>query len=92
MLRIIYPESNRNNTLRQLLTSDVFILDNIISELETKFNPFFQRASKLSFLFPEVMVTDEVSIHDSTLQEVIDFYSSDILDTYHLQQKLCLRR
>ena len=92
MLRIISPESNQNNTLRQLLTSDAFILDNIISELEAKFNPFFQRASKLSFLFPEVMVTDEVSIDDSTLQKVIDFYSSDILDTYHLQQKLCLRR
>ena len=34
---------------------------------------------------------DEVSIDGSTLQEIIDFYSSDIPDTYHLQQKLRLR-
>ena len=35
---------------------------------------------------------DEVSIDGSTLQEIIDFYSSDIPDTYHLQQKLCLNK
>ena len=37
------------------------------------------------------MVVDEISINGCTLHEIIDFYSPDIPDSYHLQQELRLQ-
>ena len=66
------------------------LLDNIISELEATFQSFIQRNLILLFLVIIIIVNDEVSDDEGTLQETINFYSCDIPNTYLLHQELRL--
>ena len=94
--RIVSRQAHRNNTPAATPeeyfrpTVGISLLDTIIMEMETRFNPFIVKSSKLLFLVPSIILNDDIPFDEEGLREILEFYSSDIPEPFFIEQELRL--
>ena len=93
MPRTVQKQSYRDNTSADNIqeyyrrTMAIPLFDCITSELETRFSAICNKASKLLFLVPSIVVQDEFN---SDVSNIIGIYEDDLIDKYLVDQELGL--
>ena len=59
-------------------------------EMETRSNPFIFKSSKLLFLVPSIISSDDIPFDEEGFREILEFYSSDIPEPFLIEQELRL--
>ena len=99
--RIASRQAHRNNTpaatpeeyFRTTVSiTYISLLDKIIMEMETRFNPFIVKSSKLLSLVPSIISNDDIPFDEKGFREILEFYSSDIPKSFLIEQELRLRK
>ena len=59
-------------------------------EMDTRYNPFIVKSSRLLSLVSSIISNDDIPFDEEGFREILEFYSSDILEPFLIEQVLRL--